>query len=285
MKSLFARRRHRRFKFFPLFIFPALCCLPLLPILLGSCDFIIRMQGPADPVFEYTGNLAADFPFDGNFLDASGNNNSLNDISTGYSPADDRFGNPNSAHQFPAEPADTNTLYLEQKGTSLESEVFTATIWLFFNDNFYSTLFFWAVPELSFYHGHESNSEYGDSAFSFKIDYSSTADPDNNVGTIIYGNNEQIYNNEIIFGVEDVLKPNDWNFIALTVDYLGNASYYINGIKMGHYLLPTGSRITPDKYILIMQDVWESCRIDDLRIYDHPSTPAQIESLYTAEKP
>ncbi len=204
-----------------------------------------------------TDNLEANYPFNGNANDASGNGN--NATVYGASLTDDRFGNPNSAYEF-----DGNNDYIN---------TFTPF------DLVNRTVSFWAKPTVI-------NGTGFNSCGAVWQDYTS-----HNYGVILADFRDGILQlnaggNTPYF--DSTITANTWIHVSL-VRGTDSTKYYLNGALVGEGL--SGNLISntsPSQNLLIGTDRTKNRRffdgiIDDIRVYSDVLTDCEIWSLYNEE--
>lgn len=92
------------------------------------------------------------------------------------------------------------------------------------------------------------------------------------------------------FGTPGSVRANHWNHLVFVFDRDSNLTGYVNGIQVGAYNIGTRKGNTSNDGSLLIgktpggTPMWNSL-IDEVRIYDHARTPAQIAWDYNRGKP
>jgi parallel beta-helix repeat protein len=193
------------------------------------------------------------FPFDGDFLDYSGNSYHGTNISTSWTT--DRHGNPNGALSFNG---NNSGVRLDNGYPNVFQGSMTFSCWVYFNDNSRAILF--------------GNFD-GNNSVNFEKHNSSDLR--------IYWNQGE----RNLFTNYGVVSTGSWHFIAFTRNFDANSfRIYLNG-QILEVFYDVGSNVIPEGPFYIGRDTRTGTtvlngKMDDVRIYGTALTDAEVLALY-----
>jgi len=238
---------------------------------------LVRLQSNAQ--VNLTNGLVAYYPFNGNALDSSGNNN--NPSFNNATLTTDRFGNANSAYSF-----DGATSYISIPNSA--SLNFGTSI----------TISIWVKPT-GFYSGtckdnviFEQTTNTG-SGKGYSMVFSSQGYSNGNTCNLPLDTLHQVFygatNNANSISYQPYIQENNWYHLVFT--YNGDSThFYVNNVLK----YSTGEKISPfsntasllfGQYGDATFPYWFKGALDDIRIYNRALDSSEVTTLYTAPSP